>query len=328
VERQRLNTQIYDEAGEWFVECRAGDLDDASLKKFNRWLRKSPEHLSAYLEIAAIWNEGPSLDPSNKWDVQALLAQAAQDTDNVVALARASQRRPAARRLSVSAIAASVAAFILVVGAAAWLMSSPDPTYQTAIGEQRSLALADGTTVDLNSRSRIQVRYNRHERTVDLLEGQALFNVAKEVERPFVVRSGALQFRALATQFDLYKKSGGTVVTVVAGRVAVQGTVLAAGEQAVVTPETVRRAEHPDVAGALAWTQRRIVFESASLTEVATEFNRYNQRELVIDGPAAANLHISGVFSSTDSASLIRFLRQRPGLRIIETAKEIHIAKE
>src|SRR5882672_9996987 len=61
--RSKMNIQIYEEACTWFVECRAGDLDDAGRREFDRWLRKSPEHLSSYLEIAAIWNEGPSLDP-------------------------------------------------------------------------------------------------------------------------------------------------------------------------------------------------------------------------------------------------------------------------
>jgi len=61
--RSKMNTQIYEEACAWFSECRAGDLDDAGRREFDRWLRKSPEHLSSYLEIAAIWNDGPSLDP-------------------------------------------------------------------------------------------------------------------------------------------------------------------------------------------------------------------------------------------------------------------------
>jgi transmembrane sensor len=336
VERQvraRFNTQIYDEACEWFVDCRAGDLSDASRREFDRWLRKSPEHLGAYLEIAAIWNEGPWLDPSNAWDLQALISQAAEDTGNVVTLTRAeSASTPSTevppRRLRVLAIAACVAILALTAATAAWFAPLRAPSYITATGEQRSLALDDGSTIELNSRSKIEVRYSKHERTVDLLEGQALFHVAKDVSRPFLVRSGEMRVRVVGTQFDVYKKPSGTVVTVVAGRVAVQSIILVTGEQAIVTPKAVRKTEHPNVAGATAWTQRQIVFDSASLTEVAEEFNRYNQRELVIDHSALGNLHISGVFSSTDSASLIRFLRQRPGLRITETAAEIRVEKD
>src|SRR5258707_9638329 len=85
--RSKMNTQIYEEACAWFVESRAGDLEDAGRREFDRWLRKSPEHLSAYLEIAAIWNEGPSLDPRSKWETNTLIEQAREaEDDNIVTL--------------------------------------------------------------------------------------------------------------------------------------------------------------------------------------------------------------------------------------------------
>ena len=91
------------------------------------------------------------------------------------------------------------------------------------------------------------------------------------------------------------------------------------------TASSVRKTEHANVASATAWTEHQIVFEGASLTDVADEFNRYNRKHLVIDGSRLDTFHISGVFSSTDTESLIRFLRDRPGLRIVETATEIRI---
>src|SRR5258708_22800131 len=91
--RSKMNTQIYEEACAWFVECRAGDLADAGRQDFDRWLRKSPEHLSSYLEIAAIWNEGPSLDPRSKWSADMLIQQALEaDDDNVLPLPAATSR--------------------------------------------------------------------------------------------------------------------------------------------------------------------------------------------------------------------------------------------
>jgi transmembrane sensor len=104
--------------------------------------------------------------------------------------------------------------------------------------------------------------------------------------------------------------------------------ILAAGEQVIVTQTTMRKTEHPNVASATAWIKRQLVFDSASLSEVAEEFNRYNERKLVIDPSVLGKFHISGVFSSTDPAALIRFLRQRRGSRIVETAAEIRIEKE
>jgi transmembrane sensor len=89
----------------------------------------------------------------------------------------------------------------------------------------------------------------------------------------------------------------------------------------------IQIAEHPNIASATAWTQRRLVFESASLADVADEFNRYNDRQLIVGDRRLETFHVSGVFSSTDPASLIRFLRARPELRIIETESQIRIEK-
>jgi len=375
--RSKFNTQIYEEACEWFIECRAGDLDNAARAGFDRWLRKSPEHQSAYLEIAAIWNEGPALDPSNRWDLDKLIAEAAEDPANIIALERTrstshtlqsvpktpqTQRRvPLSAALTgrrrLFAIAASI--LLATVAFATYILTSSG-VYATAIGEQRSLALSDGSTVELNSLSKIRIRYSEHERTVDLLQGQALFHVAKDTTRPFIVHSGQTRVRAVGTQFDVYRKADGTIVTVVEGRVAIlnerhplrpnhegeqglrdpaPGTEVAdfaqregddaillnAGEQITVSPKTARKAVHPNLAGATSWTQRQLVFDSASFSDVAEEFNRYNERKLVIDPAALGTLHISGVFSSTDAGSLIRFLRDRPGVRVTETPTEIRV---
>jgi transmembrane sensor len=425
--RTKFNTQIYEEACEWFIDCRAGDLDDVARVEFDRWLRKSPEHQSAYLEVAAIWNEGPTLDPVNRWSLDTLIAQAAEDPDNIIALDR-SQRpsdnvslplsskeavtlsgeeretpetprqapdspysdgsvspedarethrdrlapgshraAPRSGRARLFAVAASI---LLVTGALAIYLLVPRGVYATTIGEQRSLALSDGSTVELNSLSKLRIRYSEHERTVYLLQGQALFHVAKDATRPFVVHSGETRVRAVGTQFDVYRKPTGTVITVVEGRVAilednpgnpgnpvpgtdretdrkdqpnpVPGTgasdiqlpdrdgaiFLAAGEQMTVTPRAARRTPHPNLASATAWTQRQLVFDSASLTDVADEFNRYNERKLVIDPSAFGSLHISGVFSSTEPASLIRFLRDRPDLRVTEMPTEIRVEQD
>src|SRR5580700_3122254 len=98
--RTKLNAQIYEEASIWFVEARAGDLDAAARREFDRWLRKSPEHLSAYLEIAAIWNEGPQLDPKAKWATDTLIEQAREaEDDNVVALPSATAAESSPERV-------------------------------------------------------------------------------------------------------------------------------------------------------------------------------------------------------------------------------------
>jgi transmembrane sensor len=362
--RSKFNAQIYEEACEWFIECRAGDLDNAARAEFDRWLRKSPEHQSAYLEIAAIWNAGPDLDPSNRWDLEKLIAQATDDPANIVALERtrsntvesvASRRVPLSAALTGRRLVAIAASIVLTTAALATYFLASGGVYATALGEQRSLALSDGSTVELNSLSKIRIRYGEHERAVDLLRGEALFHVAKDTSRPFIVHSGQTAVRAVGTQFDVYRKADGTIVTVVEGRVAILGEgegdeglarsnegqpspmkhegeqdlriFLTAGEQIIVSTKTALKTLHPNLAGATAWTQRQLVFESASLADVAEEFNRYNERKLVIDPSALDALHISGVFSSTDPASLSRFLQDRPSMRVTETPTEIRVEK-
>jgi transmembrane sensor len=372
----KFNEQIYQEACEWFVEFRSGDLDAADRRRFDVWARKSPEHLAAYLEIAAIWNEGSALASDPNWDTQTLIARASADASNIEPLPGRSRTdvpatvpsdtpsrlgarvlegpRWRAQRISRRGfrIAASIAAVGLILSTLIWYQDFRVPIYATAFGEQRSITLVDGSVIDINSHSKIRIRYSAHERDVDLLEGQALFHVAKNHARPFIVSSAATQVRAVGTEFDVYKKSGGTVVTVMEGRVAVflrtgtsagekvelepatvsprdsnTPTFLSAGEQILVTSRTMQKAEHPNIAIATSWTQRQLQFESASLSDVAEEFNRYNERKLVIEDPALYDFHITGVFSSSDPASLVRFLRERRGVRVTETESEIRISK-
>jgi transmembrane sensor len=102
---------------------------------------------------------------------------------------------------------------------------------------------------------------------------------------------------------------------------------VAAGEQVTVTAEAAQKTPNPNIAGATAWRDREIVFEAATLSDVAEEFNRYNQRKLVIEDPRLYGFHISGIFSSTDSDSLIKFLRERPGVKVTETNGEIRVER-
>jgi transmembrane sensor len=209
-------------------------------------------------------------------------------------------------------------------------------SYSTGIGEQRTVQLLDGSTVELNARSAIQVHLTERQRDVTLLEGQALFRVAKDKQRPFVVRAGDAQVRAVGTEFDVYKKQAATVVTVVEGRVETYderdgpGTaaiVLSAGEQLTVLPHAVTKPMRTDTSIATAWVQKRLIFEETPLSDVAEEFNRYNRRPLTIEDGQLENLRISGVYSSTDPASLINFLRSQNSIQLVETEKQVRVLR-
>lgn len=347
-----MHRQILEEAAEWFVELNTDDVDVATRRHFDAWLRASPEHVRAFLEMLPLWDEAAALPLDANTTPEQLIAWASCG-DNVIALHTAShepstgEAAPRSWQWTRGWLAASVVLCALSIGIVWSYRSMRYPTYATALGEQRSLQLADGSTVQLNARSRIRIHYSDGRRDIDLLSGQALFHVAKDPGRPFVVRSGGTEVRAVGTQFDVYKKTGGVVVTVIEGRVAVSGgersgsganlpsqnnmetkSYLAAGEQATVLAADIQKNAHANVSEAIAWTKRQLVFDYTPLNEVAEEFNRYNQRHLQIDAPHLGDIKISGVFSSTDSASLVRFLREQPGVKVIESEHAIHIVYE
>jgi transmembrane sensor len=397
---------ILEEASEWFVDFRVGDVDAAARERFDEWLRRSPEHIRAYMEIAKTYVELPTLKIAGSLDLDALIAYA-RSGENVVRLDiadtvrrrvphsvdeeishRERKEKVAGRALRIRRrLLAVAAALALAIGAAALWQSARFPTYTTDIGERRSITLADGSTVNLNARSRLRIEFSRSERRVELIEGQALFQVSKDKNRPFVVSSGDARVRAVGTQFDVYRKATGTTVTVLEGRVAVYSSArveppapapaavspansgpahasghsaatqqaqrpfssgsaqqppsnpsgfadpsgsapvfLSAGEQVTVTADPVISPQRADIAATTAWMERRLIFDGSKLSDVVQEFNRYNRRQLIIEGAQLSDFHVSGVYSSSDPASLIRFLRDQPGIKVTENGNEVRIA--
>jgi transmembrane sensor len=368
----KSNRQIVGEASEWFVEFRVGDVDAAARERFDEWLRRSPEHIRAYIGIARTYVEMPNPHATKPLDVEALIAYA-RSGENIVPFDTVPQERAAMHTRSPRRRFLAVAASALMVALAGgvWWQSARYPLYRTDIGERRSITLADGSTVDLNARSKLRVEFSKNERRVELLDGQALFQVAKDKSRPFIVASGEAAVRAVGTQFDVYRKDSGTTVTVLEGRVAVYSTApqpatrsprasvqpeaqmhaiphsgaassnppglldpsgagaifLSAGEQVTVTrAQTLPAPARADIAATTAWTQRRLIFDGSKLSDVVQEFNRYNKRQLVIEDAQLSDFHVSGVYSSTDPSSLIRFLREQPGIKITDNENEVQIA--
>jgi transmembrane sensor len=340
----RTHPAIIAEASAWFIEFRAGDVDGDARMRFIEWLRRSPEHIHAYLEISGVWAELPTADPEGKIDIAALIERARGEPDVIALPTDRPRSSPAPAAVKPHALwrarraAVALAAVVLLAIAAAMFLDRGkfNSVYSTGIGEQRTVQLLDGSTVELNARSTIQVRLTAAQRDVTLLDGQALFRVAKDKQRPFVVRAGDAQVRAVGTEFDVYKKQSATVVTVVEGRVETYddldtpGTaaiVLSAGEQLTVLPHVVTKPTRTDTAVATAWVQKRLIFEETPLSDVAEEFNRYNRRPLTIGDSELENLKISGVYSSTDPASLINFLRSQNSIQVVETEKQVRVLR-
>lgn len=335
---EQPSQQIVEAASAWFIEFRTGSPSQGERDRFSAWLRLSPQHIQAYLEVAAAWSELPEADPDQRIDLEKMMALARQTPPNVVRPDSWNAQRAAPTRASKwrgsLALPLTLAASILVViavGFTVWLQLLRSD-YITGTGEQHTVQLADGSTIEINAQSAVRVRFTDDERYVELVRGQALFKVAKDSARPFIVRAGDARIRAVGTQFDVYRKQLGTTVTVIEGRVSVaknavgtaEPVLLDAGEQMAIASDALVKVSSPDLRAATAWTQKRLVFEETPLAEVADEFNRYNARPLRID-PALQRVAISGLYSSTDPTSLIAFLRAQPHIQVIESDSEIRI---
>ena len=161
--RLRPNQQILEEASSWFVDFRAGDIDARGSEEFHQWLRRSPEHIQAYIEIAGTYAE----IPERQLDVEELVAHARSAPDaNILVLGQSfPPRRGSSETTARSAsshptrLYALAATLLLAIASLTSWFYLERGTYATDIGEQRSIVLEDGSTVQLNSDSRIRVRY-------------------------------------------------------------------------------------------------------------------------------------------------------------------------
>jgi transmembrane sensor len=376
----QISGQILGEACDWFIDFNEGELDAAARERFNQWLRRSPEHVRAYVEIAVAWEDSSRLNDTQRSDPTALVAEALTESNVVPIEPRATEPTAAEAVLDVAAHRAgaaiarggepsaqpqqharqraggerlpwlffAVAASVLIAVGIGFLIQRN--AYTTGIGEQRSVALDDGSTVELNARSRLSVRFSHAERLVDLIDGQALFRVKKDVARPFIVLSNGTRVRAVGTQFDVYRKTTGTTVTVLEGRVAVTKVptpmppggsnetsggggseapiFLSAGEQLTVAAQSAPHAVRANLAAAIAWTQRKLVFDETPLSEAVAEFNRYNSRQMIIEDASLAEYHIRGNFEADDPDRLIRLLRDRFDADVREHGNEIRISRK
>lgn len=237
------NSSTFLEAAEWLIEFREGEVSEEERARFQSWLRRSPENIHAYLEAAALWGDIPRLAAGMEVNVDEIVAHATRQANvrnlrepgaeatNVADPPSSSPSRGSSGRESFRQLWRYAAAFAVVLiagGVLSWWNREVSAVYSTAIGEQRLITLSDGSTVHLGARSSFRVTYSFQERRIDLLTGQAVFSVARDEDRPFLVLVSNTQVRAVGTQFDVHRMRSSTVVSVLEGRVAVLPARLAA----------------------------------------------------------------------------------------------------
>ncbi len=349
--QQQIDRLTARRASEWHQRLEGGGEQDR--KAFVAWLKQSPLHVREYLETMYTDRVLAHLDPTREEDVAALLTWAAP----VVALEAGASRdvrphepmtnsatdaRPAAgsRRRTMGL---AVAATLLCAVAAPLLyqqLAGPQ-RFTTGIGEQRTLELSDASVVTLNADTRIVIRFARDSRHVELLRGEALFEVARDAARPFRVHTPTAVIRVVGTRFNVYERPEGAHVSVLEGRVQVMAQPpsiqdesdtplaenLGAGEQVQVEADgTLRHDPGADLARTIAWRERRLIFSDTPLEEVVREFNRYNRTtRLVIEGVPPGSHHYNGIFEASDPQSLAALLAREPDLTVAHDEGVIRI---
>ena len=292
-------TTVRDDAARWFVRLQEPAVDLKEYRRFEAWLDEHPQHRDEFQLLQGLW-AAADLVPAKR--LQALC-----------------ETPPTHRRRSLLvryAVAAGVAAVALGLGLFSGLNHPATYTaeFSTALGERRHVALPDGSVIDLNSRSRVQVRYEKDRRGIELTEGEAMFSVEHDSSRPFVVEAGSGKVTVTGTRFDVRRDLNETRVAVEQGTVKVQGqgpdaVSLTAGLGTQINAKgQVADAYAVNPAELTAWRSGKLVFNNASLSEVAAEVSRYRDKPLTVANDSVGQLRLTSVFKSDNTDALVKAL--------------------
>jgi transmembrane sensor len=340
------------EAAEWWVVLQ-GEASRAQRAQYVDWLRESPVHVAEMLRMAQIHG---TLDHFERWAQIPVDGADAESSATVIPLQPLNpsmqapmgpaKPMPARGKLVWSAMAVLVLA--LVMSAVFW-PALDGRIIQTERGERREISLPDGSLVQVDPETRLRVKYAQATRRVVLLSGRALFRVAKNPHRPFLVQTENTIVRAVGTAFAVERQSKSVIVTVAQGKVAVsrssmgsgetrtnsraptttpaasggsaENILLTANQQVVVAasgnPEAVRNV---DSARALAWAEGRLIFVREPVSEAVRQFNRYNRIQIYVKDSDLARRPISGVFSAADPESFVAFIETVTAVQVTRSA--------
>lgn len=346
------SAEIEETAAEWFGR-HDGGLTPQDAAALQAWRAADPRHDVAWRRLEAASQRLASLAtlrPSTGGpDADLRLRE-----DPVVRLARPRTRRRWATAL---AMAAAVA-FAWIAFEKLWAERERfAETAMTEVGGLRSLTLPDGSVLDLNTDTAVEIAYDAQSRRVHLLRGEAHFTIAKDAGRPFTVRAGGVNVRAVGTAFNVRLRARDVDVLVTEGRVSLADArrdrplvplasevsaapaVLTAGHR-VVVPEAALASAQPaaairmemapplEISRRLAWQAKRIEFEPTALREVLAEFNRYNAHQLVMGDDAVGDIVVGGSFAVGDYEMLARLLEASFGVTAEREATRTILRKQ
>ncbi len=344
--RRGAARNIGEQAVEWLLVLE--EATPETRQRFGDWLLESPLHVQAFLRASTMDALLERADPRRALAID-VHAATCGDTPDIVPpeqpAANAISRKHSPRKhraLMVAALAALAVAAALLwrpPDFAAWLPETLPAQYRTTVGEQRTIELPDGSVLHMNTGSAVQVRFTAGERHVRLLEGEAMFRVQPDPTRPFRVYSGYSIIQALGTVFNVERRHGSALVSVLEGAVQIDHDPaftphknaahplaspsppvrLDAGEQVRVARDgTINTPAPANLDQISAWRQRRLIFVDEPLHTIAEAFNRYNRTPKIrIGDEQARQRRYAAAFDADDPQSLLTVLEKDPTLQVV-----------
>jgi transmembrane sensor len=322
---------LVEQAAGWFDRASANLLSEEERQEFERW-RENPANRLALAEIEAVHAE--ARQAAEHPEMLALR----HETLSRIVLPHVRRKRRAWLGGAIAASVAAAAIGITTFNSAGDLVSGPpqvaavDPNlYRTAVGEQLTVSLPDGSSVTLNTASRLRVAYSKTERRLILEAGQALFRVAKGRTRPFVVQALDRVVTAHGTTFDVRIAPDRKVrVALVEGSVSVarvsapkaDPTELEPSQILVASNETVSVSRDPEIDKEVAWRDGLIIFEDDSLAEATAEVNRYVKAPIVLQDERLRQIRVSGAFRTGETGAFVEALQMSFPVRVVERTSD------
>ena len=326
--------QVEEVAAQWVIRREEPDWTDADQRELDLWLSQSMAHKAAFWRLDHGWRQADRL--------RSLGDAVAPDRRHDGAGWWSGMSRPLA-------IAASI---VFAVLASLTFFRTPDPvpteglapqTIATAVGGHKRIPLADGSQIELNTATVLRAAVTAQSRVVWLDKGEAYFEVKHSDRVPFVVHAGPRTITVLGTKFSVRRDGDKVTVSVVQGRVRVDpSTQGSSGAAAPASSATVATGDIAIAEGAstliaartteqvsdkLAWRDGMLTFDGSPLRDVAGEFNRYNERKLVIDDPEVATIRIGGTFKASNVDAFAHLLRDAYGLHVEADDKDMKISE-
>lgn len=292
------------EAGAWLARLQREDVSERDGLEFEAWLEAAPDNRAAYARAVALWHEFEAAAPQIQDELAAIERREIQRL-----------RSGATRRWWMGAggmaVAAGLAIAVLpgVVG-----QQATAETYATGKGERKRITLADGSIVDLNAETKLSVTYARNERKLQLAEGEAIFDVAHDADRPFTVATANRVVRVLGTQFDVRNRQGELTVTVARGKVQVRPTraqsagrsfTLIPGQRLEVASTGHEELQAVDPQEAFSWRAGRLIYRGEPLANVVADLNRQYVEQIEISDPELGKMPITGVIVLDDQPAVV-----------------------